>query len=212
LSAPELDFFSLASWGLALLAAFGASFHCLGMCGPLRLLAHGGRGRWQYQGGRLLSYLLLGFGAGALGASLSPLLLYPLLALTLALSLPGIPRFPAWEKARARLLHAASASPLLLGFTSGLLPCGLLHLWVAAAGMSASAFHGAALLSILWIGTLPALELGPKLLAPLLQPLHRRFPRALPLILVLLALVPIWLRTQPFAPSGGQAAPSCHHH
>jgi sulfite exporter TauE/SafE len=212
LSAPELDFFSLASWGLAILAAFGASFHCLGMCGPLRLLAHGNRGRWQYQGGRLLSYLLLGFGAGALGASLPPFLLFPLLALALALSLPNLPRLPAWERARARLLHAASASPLLLGFTSGLLPCGLLHLWVAAAGASASALHGAVFLAILWAGTLPALELGPKLLAPLLQPIRRRFPRALPLALVLFALVPIWLRTQPAAPANGQEVPSCHQH
>lgn len=194
------------------MAAFGASFHCVGMCGPLRFLVHGNFGRWQYQTGRLLSYLLLGLGAGALGASLPPALLFPLVALALIASLPGIPRLPLWDTVRARLIRVASASPLLLGFASGLLPCGLLHLWVAAAGASANALYGAIFLAILWAGTLPALEVGSKLLEPLLRPLRRRFPHALPIFLILMALVPIWLRSHPAKPASGQEVSSCHGH
>lgn len=215
--APELDAFSVASWGVAIFAAAGGSLHCVSMCGPLKILAGGGRfSRWQYQGGRLLSYLLLGACAGFLGASVPTWFLVALVALALLLSLPGIPRSAAWERARSRWLAAASAHPFLLGCSSGLLPCGLLHLWVAAAGASASLAQGSILLAILWIGTLPALELSAGILQPVLGPLRRRFPRALPLALILLALVPVLARTRHIQAKSAERpeapAYSCPHH
>lgn len=196
-----------------MLAAVGASLHCVGMCGPLRVLAAGqAQARWLYQGGRLLTYFALGVGAGFLGAALPTWAAFLFLGLAILASLPFWPSIGWITKVRARLLRAASGQPFFLGVASGLLPCGLLHLWVAAAAATASPAQGAMLLLILWAGTLPALELGVKLLQPLLAPLRRRFPHALPIVMILLALVPVWARNQ-HAKSGDakhSAGHSCH--
>lgn len=179
------------------------------MCGPLRILVQGGpSSRMQYQGGRLLSYLLLGFAAGSLGASLPLPLLLALVGGGILLSLVD-PRIPIWNRVRSRALQAASTHPFLLGSASGMLPCGLLHLWLVAAGASASGFQGAMLLAMLWLGSLPALELGSSFLQKLIAPLRQRFPRALPLVLVLLALLPIFYRATLQA-EPGSGSPTCH--
>jgi len=61
-----------------LIASLVGSPHCVGMCGPLVAMAmreqdgvkSGGVGHLGYHGGRLLSYVLLGLAAGALGGAL----------------------------------------------------------------------------------------------------------------------------------------------
>ena len=62
-----------------LIASLAGSPHCVGMCGPLVAMAmrnkEGGKtgamGHLGYHGGRLLSYVLLGLAAGALGGALN---------------------------------------------------------------------------------------------------------------------------------------------
>lgn len=203
--APTLD----PTWILvALSTALAGSLHCAGMCGPLRfVVAEHRHGRWLYQGGRLAAYLLLGAAAGALGWSLPAWASLPLLGLAvLALLFPraGLPA--AW---RSRAFAIASSHPLLLGFSSGILPCGMLHAWVASAAATRSPLLGAGLLSILWIGSAPALELAPLLARRWLQGARARFPRALPLLLLLIALLPVLWRLKPAAAPGEQ--PACHH-
>lgn len=197
--------------GVALLASLTGSLHCLGMCGPLRLLAAGGaRSGFAYQFGRGTSYLTLGAIAGSIGASLPSWILFPLLAFLAVLSFAGVRLLPASvAKKHHQLLVWASARPFFLGLGSGLLPCGLLHGWIAAAAATGHILNGALLLGALWLGTIPALEGAATVLRKPLEKTRRRFPRAVPIAFLLLALIPIGLRLRPVVQP---SAPTCHEH
>lgn len=205
-----LEIFSLTSFAVAVLASATGSLHCLAMCGPIRWLA--GTSPWagaRYQAGRLVAYLTLGILAGAAGAALPLWALVPLAVVELGLQF--LPHASPWAKARGRLIQAFAAKPWLVGFVSAALPCGLLHGWVAAAAATFSPWRGGALLFCLWLGSVPALEASVRALRQPAERLRQRFPRALPLAFLLLALVPIGLRLAASAPPSGVAAgPSCH--
>lgn len=212
MSVPMLEWQSLASLAVAFFAALAGSLHCVGMCGPLRLLSKASfSAGLRYQSGRLAAYLLLGSGAGAIGFFLPPWLLYSLVAAAIAAHFLPAKFLPGLHRLKSTLLLAASAGPGFIGFASGLIPCGMLHAWVAAAALTHSAFTGGLMLGLLWLGTLPALELSARSLRYPLEKLRLRFPRALPILLLLLALVPIGLRNgwsaDPKQPAKG---PSCH--
>ncbi|RYG63165.1 hypothetical protein EON80_21755, partial [bacterium] len=158
--------------------------HCAAMCGPLRLfVAEHPRGRLLYQGGRGLSYVSIGVLAGAAGLSLPAWSSLPLLLLAAVLvAFPKAARkirFPGQSK----LMALAASNLLLLGASSALLPCGLLHAWIAAAAATRSPWAGGAILACLWLGSAPALELAPTLLKGWLPNIRARFwffcPRAL---------------------------------
>jgi sulfite exporter TauE/SafE len=212
--APTLDGIALSSLAAAFAAALTGSLHCVGMCGPLRLLAGDSRAkRFGYQLGRGLAYSLLGGAAGAVGWAMPAWALLLLVGSGIAFTFLG-GRMPArWQKLRSSLLALASTSPFLFGLSSGLLPCGMLHAWVAAAAATASPLAGALLLASLWLGTLPALELSGWALAKPLAQARRKFPRLVPASFILLALVPFLLRMQPAhtGESSHQAPLECHH-
>ncbi|RMF18492.1 MAG: sulfite exporter TauE/SafE family protein, partial [Gammaproteobacteria bacterium] len=144
----------------ALLIGLMGSPHCLGMCGGLAALAgqpaSGARGPafiLTLHGARLTSYMLLGAVAGLAG---QPLRFSPELALVarlfaggmlIAMGLylggwwTGLRRLEAaggrlWQrltKGQSRM----TTSPLLLGLSWGLLPCGLVYstlIWSLATG------------------------------------------------------------------------------
>ena len=212
MSDPKLDPALLLA---ALAAALAGSAHCAAMCGPLRLfVTEHPRGRTLYQMGRALSYVSLGAVAGAVGLSLPVWSSLPLLLLAaLLVSFPKAARrirFPG----QARLMALASSNPLLLGASSALLPCGLLHAWIAAAAATRSPVAGGAVLACLWLGSAPALELAPSLLRGWLPRARARFPRALPLVLLLLAMAPVaWrLRAATAAPEACPMHSHAHHH
>ncbi len=191
----------------ALAAALAGSLHCAGMCGPLRLLCAEVPGaRWKYQLGRGMAYASLGALAGGIGFSLPLWVLLPLVVLGLAASFLNLPSLPGWTTFRRHVQRLGSGSPFLLGLSSGLLPCGLLHGWLAAAAASGHPLRGALLLGMLWAGSLPALELGPLVLRRPLAALNRKFPVALKVLLVGIALLPLAMRLKV------QDAPRCHVH
>jgi uncharacterized protein len=195
LSAPTSELLTLSALLAAFAAALAGSLHCAGMCGPLRLLCSNVSGAsWKYQAGRGLAYGLLGALAGGVGFVLPLWALLPLLLLGFLGSSLNLPSVPAWTKVRRYLLRVGSNSPFLLGLSSGLLPCGLLHGWAAAAAATAHPIHGALLLGMLWAGSLPALELGPTLLRAPLEKLRRKFPKALKAALIGIALLPLAMR------------------
>lgn len=204
----EMEIFSAGA--AALTAAMLGSVHCLAMCGPLRLLTGADRkSRILYQGGRAAAYALLGAGAGALGSTLplSALVVFVVVAGALAL---GSFRFGTRFPMVARLRRLVAGHPLLLGLSSGLLPCGLLHGWVVAAAATASAGRGALLLGALWVGSLPALEIAPTLLSAPLRRVKASYPRLIVFVAILLAAAPAaWRVRMTYAPPGA-AEHACH--
>jgi sulfite exporter TauE/SafE len=164
----------LAVLGLALLG----SPHCLMMCGVLCLGSseNGSRGLAFYHFGRLISYLVLGGLAGALGAAVlfdfqKPVffILGALLGLTFIVS--GIHLMLAKQVSISEVGHrivgqvlvktnsvSREIRPLFIGLASGLLPCGFLYTFVLAAVSTKSSMWGAGLLFCFWLGTVPALS------------------------------------------------------
>ena len=176
---------------LGLIGGFG---HCVGMCSPFVLFVsrryaapHAARGErpadlrraafgaqlW-YTLGRVVTYVLLGALAGALGGVVQ--LAGTLLGLQRAASVVAgallvawalaalselVPGFSAGGKLFGKLAKAfhgnAPGHPLATGLFLGLLPCGLLYSAVLAAVARGGALEGALALALFGLGTAPAL-------------------------------------------------------
>lgn len=192
LLAPTLDTFTLTSLSVTLFAALSGSLHCVVMCGPIRMISGNSFfARSLYQLGRLLGYAILGIFAGYLGQSIPLWILLIFLALGIVFSLVPYLPIPFWRKFRSSIIQLSSSHPFLLGFSAALLPCGMLHAWVGVAAVTGNPFLGSLVLLMLWLGTLPALELSSSVLMQPLQKLRRKFPRILTGGLILLAAIPI---------------------
>lgn len=173
-----------------LLASLVGSPHCAGMCGGLMLYALGAdrdqpKGRrirlqTAYHGGRLVSYLALGTGAGAVGAAVDfggrfagmqrtaavtagvLMIGFGLVMLARAagfrtghLSLPR-PIRRAFEGAhRFAFTLRPTSRALTIGLLTALLPCGWLYAFAFTAAGTASPVWGAAVMGVFWIGTVP---------------------------------------------------------
>jgi sulfite exporter TauE/SafE len=167
----------------ALVIGASGSFHCLLMCGPLACASAGGprrvRAALAYHLARVAAYALMGAAFGAAGAGLGralelPLsralpwamalaLLYPLLArlvgrTTPARSAPVAQIFRRIPRAAERLAPGQRAA--LFGAVTPLLPCGLLHGFLATLVATASATGGAALGAAFALGAVPALTMA----------------------------------------------------
>lgn len=206
-----------------LVASLVGSLHCLGMCGGFvafyagapsrggssgRLAAH-----LAYNGGRLVTYVLLGAAAGALGQSLNlagslsglregaALVAGTLIVVwggVLLLQAGGahwatLPA-PAWlSRSLSRVLPRLLDRPpvvraLVLGLSSTLLPCGWLYGFAATAAGSGDPARGALIMAVFWLGTLPALlgsGLGIRALARTLGP---RLGVVMPALLIVVGL------------------------
>jgi sulfite exporter TauE/SafE len=176
-----------------LVAALVGSLHCVSMCGGFVALyaaggdgGAGGAGRFAhlaYNGGRLLSYALIGALAGLAGGRLdmagewigvqraaailmgAGLIVFGLFAMfglkrvrtLVTIEEPGARRGPI-RRALATLYRRRDApAALVVGLLSALLPCGWLWGFVAAAGATADPLTGVALMAAFWAGTVPAL-------------------------------------------------------
>ncbi|MCA9664612.1 MAG: sulfite exporter TauE/SafE family protein [Myxococcales bacterium] len=184
-----------------LLSVLGASLlgslHCAGMCGPFVAFYAGaggasgstsasrrGAAHALYNGGRLLTYVVLGVLAGSLGAgidragtlvSLSRLAalvagvvmiawgisrLLELLGVNLqrfaVLRVPWVSRVVAALRS-GLAQRSPAARALILGVSSGLLPCGFLWAFVVTAAGTGSPLSGAAVMLAFWLGTVPVL-------------------------------------------------------
>jgi len=175
-----------AFWSV-LAASLVGSPHCAGMCGPLAVLAVGPDRRTRntaaYHVARLGGYLVLGAGAGLVGAGIDR-----------AGTAAGIARGAAivagfimmvwggvtvlrWSGARipplVRTGEGALWTPIAtrlrgqpplvraagLGILSSALPCGWLWVFVAMAGATGSGLAGVWVMGVFWVGTLPAFAL-----------------------------------------------------
>jgi sulfite exporter TauE/SafE len=158
-----------------------SSLHCVGMCGPLSLLASNGKqSSWFYQTGRLTGYLSIGTILSFVGqAALKTLLVkiglgfWYFLALVIAIGIIyflvskinfNTPKFIE-NISKQITLHALSQrnqsrKAFLIGLSSVFLPCGILYL----ALISLVALNGPLLafagIVFFWLGTLPLLHFG----------------------------------------------------
>jgi sulfite exporter TauE/SafE len=181
---------------LSFLTGFFGSMHCVGMCGPI-VLGYSTQGLQQpsallsslpshltYNGGRVLSYTLVGGFLGAVGGGIaalhgvafwfslvsgallivfgiSILNVVPWLRLPAELSFESPSRsilFRAYRATFGSLITRKSLeSKLYIGLLTALLPCGLLYSMFLKAASSGGAITGA--LTMFWfgLGIVPAL-------------------------------------------------------
>jgi len=207
------------------------SVHCAGMCGSFACLASGGdgtsgpralRSTAAYNGGRLLSYALLGALAGAAGAGLDRagavaglarpaaivagflLILWGAasLAAALGLRIPMLDVPPALASRVARAVRAVQEKPpalraLAIGALSAALPCGWLYAFVATSAAAGSALGGATVMAAFWLGTVPlmaAVGLGAQ---RLLGRFRTRLPVVTASVLVILGVLTVAGRLTP---------------
>jgi hypothetical protein len=172
--------------GFLMLGLLGGFGHCVGMCSPFVLFVSrrfvpdcGGRAavlgaQGWYTAGRILTYVVLGAAAGALGgvvelaggllglqrlASIAAggvLIVWALVALS-----DLVPGLHTGGSLFARIAGALKGHlpghPFAMGLLLGLLPCGLLYSALIAAAARGGPFEGAAALALFGLGTAPAL-------------------------------------------------------
>jgi sulfite exporter TauE/SafE len=180
------------------LASVMGSVHCVGMCGPMITFysagdTSGGVGRARallphaaYHLGRLVTYVLLGGAAGALGAAVDlagsaggitrvasvvagvVMLVWGigLLADALGVGLPkvlGHPRMPrVLQLFGSRVMLSAKGRPPvvragLIGLASTFLPCGWLYAFALTAAGTGTPWTGALVMAAFWAGSVPLL-------------------------------------------------------
>jgi sulfite exporter TauE/SafE len=195
-----------------LAASLLGSLHCAAMCGGFvcfyatglpagRAPLHRAAPHAAYNVGRLVSYVLLGAVAGALGAQvdragalagvsrLAAIVAGTLMVIWgastvlavrgIALPSAGAPRrVQAWFATAIHRLRdrPPAARALATGLLTTLLPCGWLYTFVVTAGGTGSATRGAFVMLLFWAGTLPMM-VGVGLGAQaVFGPLRRRLP------------------------------------
>ena len=160
----------LALASTVFVASLLGSAHCAGMCGPFVCFYAGAdaRSSWwghlAYNGGRLVSYLVLGAIAGALGSGVEQvgtgvgvtLLAQRGVPLPTLAPLAGAQR---WMAARLRDVRdfPPAARALTVGLLTTLLPCGWLYAFVVTAAGTGSVRGALTLMTVFWLGTLPVM-------------------------------------------------------
>jgi len=218
----------MALFGGVLVASLLGSPHCAGMCGPF-VCFYSGTGEkpraWAhvaYNGGRLVSYLVLGALAGALGAGIDRMgaaagvsRAAAVLAGAVMLAWGGamllhaagvrLPESGVGSFARRRIagaVRALHAQPpevrgLALGLLTTLLPCGFLYGFVAIAAGTGSWLGGVAVMAVFWAGTLPVMAGFGLVAQRALGPLRRRLPILTAVILIAFGLAAVYMALQP---------------
>ncbi|MBW7934223.1 MAG: sulfite exporter TauE/SafE family protein [Gemmatimonadaceae bacterium] len=205
--------------GAVFIASLLGSAHCAGMCTPFVCFYAGadtrasGWGHLAYNGGRLVSYLILGAIAGAVGAGIQQVG-YGVGVSRAAASVAGIlmiawgvvqllvvrgVKVPTptplagaqrWMAARLRDVKdfAPTARALTVGLLTTLLPCGWLYAFVITAAGTGSVADAMLVMAVFWAGTLPmmlAIGVGIRRLA---GPLRDRLPVFSAIVLVVIGL------------------------
>ncbi|MEM9414393.1 MAG: sulfite exporter TauE/SafE family protein [Planctomycetota bacterium] len=205
------------------IASVLGSLHCAGMCGAFVAFAVGGldttpgqriRLHAAYNGGRLVTYVLLGVAAGLVGAALNlggalagVSRVATILAGALMIGFGGVSLMHAIGKSSMRWpvpsfmqramiagqKFAMTLSPtrraLVIGLLTTLLPCGWLYAFAVTAAGTASPLWGGATMAVFWLGTLPVMVS----LGACVQKLTGVFGKQLPTVTALVVIaVGLW--------------------
>lgn len=212
-----------------LFASLVGSLHCVGMCGAFVAFAvgTGDESGWHskavlnaaYNGGRLLTYTLLGAIGGALGAALNlggsligvqrfaaiaAGVIMIIFGLTTLMRVLGakLPKTPV-PKVIHKVVGAGQAvamgmkpvpRALTIGLLTTLLPCGWLYAYAAVAAGTASPVYGALTMAVFWLGTVPALAALGAGVQSLIGVLGRHMPAATAIVIVLVGLFTVFQR------------------
>ncbi|MBK8249690.1 MAG: sulfite exporter TauE/SafE family protein [Gemmatimonadetes bacterium] len=222
------------------IASLLGSAHCAAMCGGFVCLyageERGPLSHVAYNGGRLVSYLIVGTLAGLLGAGvenaallvgisrgaaiLSGALLLAwgttLLLKALGIRVPlGTTRFG--QRLLAPLLaRTRDASPTVragtIGVLSALLPCGWLYAFAVTAAGTGSVPGALVVMATFWAGTLPAMATVGLGLQRLAGPLRPRLPMVTAVVVMLIGALSISGRLATSLHTGHTAAAPAHAH
>lgn len=214
----DYDPLLLAGFVGILTYSFFVSLHCVAMCSPLVCARLGPRttwrspGLWLYNSGRLLSYTMMGALAGLVGQSFfsisgsvgSVVSRFLALALVLWGASLWIPALAAngnqWgvllQDRFLRLLPAAGAGKgdFSLGLLTVFLPCMTLGPALLTSITMASALQGSLLMLAFFLGTLPAMVVGPALQTFVLRGRGQIWTGRIAGSFLILAGVITWLR------------------
>jgi hypothetical protein len=224
-------------WTAFVLGLFG-SLHCAGMCGPLALALPPGEGagarfllgRLFYNGGRVITYCLMGMVFGLVGKSLvlAGIQRWASIALGVAL-LAGLlssrklalwrPVMALLERVKARMSGLLRQRSLLslgaLGLLNGLLPCGLVYVACAGATMEDGLMAGARYMALFGAGTVPmmlAISLSGRLVPVSLRlQLRKAIPVSVFCLATLLILRGLSLGIPYVSPDLAGGGACCHH-
>lgn len=155
---------------LAILSSsFWGSWHCATMCSPIASLAAVKKSLWLYHLGRLLSYVTIGAVGGYLGSFFLTNELYlvriftgvffAIIVLWLGIqSVRGKNKFLSFNFKWLHFIFKPSTPVFLIGLLSVFLPCGWLYSYVLAGAATRSISSGMIVMSLFWLGGLPALS------------------------------------------------------
>ncbi|MBL0176572.1 MAG: sulfite exporter TauE/SafE family protein [Ignavibacteria bacterium] len=198
----------------ALILGFFGSLHCLGMCGPIVLVLPGRTarsarfvaGRLLYNGGRAVTYALLGAAVGVLGQFVVLAGYQQTLGIVAGVLMIAGVAFPAGALSRAiparmtstlaalkgrlgSLLESDALSSLFfIGLLNGLLPCGLVYSALAASIAAGGIAQGALFMALFGLGTLPAMFALGFAGGLLTAGMRRRLVRAVPVMVALMGV------------------------
>lgn len=204
---PELP--AGASFGAVFLVGLLTSPHCIGMCGGILLGQSAAstspvRASVFYNGGRILSYTVLGAVFGALGTVIAysmsvKSMVFTMVGFAVALIglnlwglLPGLRVLLPEQGSFCRLPMTArkrfAGRPLLIGLLTGLMPCGSLYaMWLYTVS-TGSAAGGAASMLAFSLGTAPLMFLFGALGALIPRKWNKYFVKASAVIVTAMGL------------------------
>lgn len=209
------------------------SLHCAAMCGPLIGLSGGASLRFAvlHSLGRLLTYVVLGAAAGAIGRAVDLAgdlaVIQHAATIVAGLAIVGwggvaLATALGWRRAKPTRSGGAFASGLvqirsrppaarawLTGVLTGLLPCGWLWAFVIAAAGTGGAVEGGLVMGAFWLGTVPAMLGVLTIGGRLLDRVRARIPAITAITLILLGLGTLAMR---WGEAGTKQVtrPSCH--
>ena len=171
-------------WVAFTLGLFG-SLHCIGMCGPLAWTVAGhNRGHWfnglfqslQYNGGRVLTYAIMGALLGLVGEVVmfsdlqkvlsilagSFLIILFIFSLDIEKILLKSRLYNKWFSGISSILSSllqkgAVKYPFLLGMVNGVLPCGLVYLALTGSLVSGGISEASFFMTAFGLGTFPVM-------------------------------------------------------
>ncbi|WP_432662326.1 sulfite exporter TauE/SafE family protein [Wukongibacter baidiensis] len=164
-------------YGLILMVGLLTSIHCIAMCGGLALSQSVGSETKArkftpsllYNGGRIISYTIIGGLVGGLGGIISPsgqfkgivAVFAGVFMFALGLKMLNIIHLPSWIKLKMPKLNlrvnnvSSPLAPLFVGLLNGFMPCGPLQTMQLYALGTGSVMKGALSMFFFSLGTVP---------------------------------------------------------